>query len=276
MKIVFANAPTFELTRAGKPSVRVQSRGGELVVRGYRGQDVTGPTGALLRHQLDSIDEEHDKKAARAAALKEAASNPVQGIVFFGADSRVADRLLVPVGVRGVDRREALVTYESGVKGSVDPRHLLRPLSDEERVELTDAVHLVRTTGDQVSRGVSRWAAKDGLEAVAHVRFDAAEDRWEATSGDVTVVGESAYEVTKRVETSLLLSAYQYGVSDGLTFPLADLVSGGGALLAEVLFETREAALEHVACEERQRDAVSALSEVVGRLRLDLSRWDSD
>lgn len=278
---------TFSLAREGKPSVQVRVVAGDLVVRDYRGQGViTARSGEELRRQLDRIDEGVERKTARAAALKEAAARPVPGLVY-SPSRRPGGELLVPVGVRGVDRRlgKALVTYRSGVKGSVEPTHLLRPLSDTELVALRDADQAVREAERDLPVGKNVWDARDEQTTVVRVRFDAAEDRWRATHAGAVVVGETAGKVQAKVENGLLLQRYAYGVGQPLgrergAWPLAELIVAesitDGRLHAEALFETREAALEYLAGKERLASAKGALRELLDGLLLDLSRWSTD
>jgi hypothetical protein len=277
---------TFSLARDGKPSVQVRVVAGDLVVRDYRGQApgrqgvITARSGGELRRQLDAIDEEVKRKAARAAALKEAAAAPVPALVYSPRRS-AGSTLLTPVGVRGVDRRlgKALVTYGSGVKGSVEPTYLLRPLTDAELVALEAAAQEVYQAQRDQPAGKNVWEAKDEQTTVVRIRFDVAEDRWKATHADVVVVGETAREVEAKVENGLLLQRYAYGVGRPLgrehgAWQLTELITPGH-LYADALFETREAALEFVAGEERLANAREALRKLLDGLLFDLSRWDT-
>lgn len=278
---------TFSLAREGKPSVQVRVVAGDLVVRDYRGQGViTARSGEELRRELDGIDEEVERKAARAAALKEAAARPVPALVYSHS-RRTGGEMLIPVGVRGVDRRlgKALVTYRSGLKGSVEPTYLLRPLSDAELVGLRDADREVHEARRDLPTGKNVWEARDEQTTAVRIRFDAAEDRWRATHAGAVVVGKTAGEVQAKVENGLLLQRYAYGVGqppgrERGTWPLAELIIAepitDGRLHAEALFETREAALEFVAGKECLASAKEALRKLLDGLLLDLSRWSTD
>ncbi len=275
---LFTENQTFDLTRADKPPVRVCVKSGELVVSGYRGQSVVASSGAHMRSLLDDLDEAHDREADRALTLKEAATNPVPAwiISLNGKD------ILTPVGVRGVERRvgNALVTYPSGTKGSVETQRLLRDLSIKDRVEVTVAVRSFREAKAAAGKapGVSVWDARDSLAFEAPLRFDLAEDRWESTYDGEAVVGWTPDEVLAKVEKLLLLSTYTFGVtvSEHLPRPLASLVDGDGRTTLTRVFKTSDEATAYLDARKRYEVARRELEEIVGGLRLDLSRWTSD
>lgn len=241
----------------------------------YRGENQDRQTLDQVKAALAAADEEVERKRKRAELLAKMAKSPLPALTVRMTRGFESERGFESIGVRGLDQRnnQVLVTWPNGDKGKLRQMDVLRPLTDGEKMQLTEWQDAVIAADKDPA--LAATTARDVIPNLdVEAIYDPKTNGFWATANGKIYHGDTIRDLRYRIERSIVTNTHPYTVADHRVRLLDEELDESGRqyiLYGQPLFRRAAEADAYLAAQTRATEAAERLRSLERQFGFDFS-----